>query len=299
MSNMSKKIYFSPSDQTRNIYAVGNTTEAEQCRKIALAAVEAAKRCGFEAKTNVTFGGDAGMRRRVAESNAWGADAHIPIHTNAFNGQVKGTRMFCYDTSGEGYQLCRAILARLAPITPGESDNISKYHFYEVKAAAAPTAYLEVGFHDNREEAQWIIDHTRDIAEAIVMGLCDHYHFDYIAPAGPEAPEQPQQPAEGKRLYRVRRAWEDGYKTQTGAFARLENAKRACPAGYTVFDEDGNAVYTNTTQAVHTVKAGESPWSIAEEYLGTGTRYKELLAYNGLDAGAVIHPGDALKIPAK
>ena len=296
---MSKKIYFSPSDQTRNIYAVGNTTEAEQCRKIALAAVEAAKRCGFEAKTNVTFGGDAGMRRRVAEGNAWGADAHIPIHTNAFNGQVKGTRMFCYDTSGEGYQICRAILARLAPITPGESDNISKHHFYEVTAAAAPTAYLEVGFHDNREEAQWIIDHTRDIAEAIVMGLCDHYHFDYIAPAGPEAPEQPQQPAEGKRLYRVRRAWEDGYKTQTGAFARLENAKRACPAGYTVFDEDGNAVYTNTTQAVHTVKAGESPWSIAEAYLGTGTRYKELLAYNGLDAGAVIHPGDALKIPAK
>ena len=38
---MSKKIYISPSDQTKNFYAVGNTNEAEQCRRIALALVDA------------------------------------------------------------------------------------------------------------------------------------------------------------------------------------------------------------------------------------------------------------------
>ena len=33
---MAKKIYFSPSDQTRNTYAAGNTNEAAQCRQDAV-----------------------------------------------------------------------------------------------------------------------------------------------------------------------------------------------------------------------------------------------------------------------
>ena len=49
-----KKIYLSPSDQNYNTYAVGDTNEAVQCRKIALKLVEALKRCGFEAMTNTT-----------------------------------------------------------------------------------------------------------------------------------------------------------------------------------------------------------------------------------------------------
>ncbi len=67
---MSKKICISPSDQTENRYAVGNTNEAEQCRKIASALVDALERCGFKAKTNYADGSDA-MDTRIAESNAW------------------------------------------------------------------------------------------------------------------------------------------------------------------------------------------------------------------------------------
>ena len=48
---MSKKIYISPSDQTKNFYAVGNTNEAEQCRRIALALVDALERCGYPRRT--------------------------------------------------------------------------------------------------------------------------------------------------------------------------------------------------------------------------------------------------------
>ena len=62
---MAKKIYFSPSDQTRNTYAAGNTNEAAQCRQIALYAVEAAKRCGFEALTDAVSGGDDAMDLRI------------------------------------------------------------------------------------------------------------------------------------------------------------------------------------------------------------------------------------------
>ena len=47
----------------------------------------------------------------------------------------------------------------------------------------------------------------------------------------------------GSILYRVRLRW-DMPETQIGAYYVLENAKAACPAGYSVFDESGKAVWT-------------------------------------------------------
>ena len=47
-----------------------------------------------------------------------------------------------------------------------------------------------------------------------------------------------------KQLYRVRKSWADA-KSQLGAYSSLENAKKACKVGYSVFDANGNAVYTN------------------------------------------------------
>lgn len=46
-----------------------------------------------------------------------------------------------------------------------------------------------------------------------------------------------------KQLYRVRKSWSDA-KSQIGAYSSLENAKKACKAGYSVFDNSGKAVYT-------------------------------------------------------
>ncbi len=60
-----------------------------------------------------------------------------------------------------------------------------------------------------------------------------------------------------KQLYRVRKSWADA-KSQLGAYSSLENAKKACRVGYSVFDSNGKAVYTNSRsgkfakgQAVH------------------------------------------------
>ena len=47
-----------------------------------------------------------------------------------------------------------------------------------------------------------------------------------------------------KQLYRVRKSWADA-KSQLGAYSSLENAKKACKVGYSVFDANGNVVYTN------------------------------------------------------
>lgn len=52
--------------------------------------------------------------------------------------------------------------------------------------------------------------------------------------------------ATAKQLYRVRKSWSDA-KSQIGAYSSLENAKKACKAGYSVFNNSGKAVYTRPT----------------------------------------------------
>ena len=50
------------------------------------------------------------------------------------------------------------------------------------------------------------------------------------------------------KYYRIRKTWADS-KSQIGAYKSLENAKKNCKTGYTVFDWNGKAVYTKATSA--------------------------------------------------
>lgn len=198
------KIYLSPSSQHENPYAYGGTNEAAQCMKIALAAADALKRSGFE----VVVGGGT-MYTRVPESNRWGADLHVAIHTNAANGQTTGTRCYAWKTGGDGFRAAQAIFNVLAPITPGVSEGVFEQRgWYEIKNTKAPCAYVECEFHDVAETAKWIIEHTSEIGEAIAQGICNFYGVAYVHETliAPETPAQ---------LYRV----------QCGAFSKKENAK--------------------------------------------------------------------------
>lgn len=47
---------------------------------------------------------------------------------------------------------------------------------------------------------------------------------------------------------------------------------------------------------IHTVKSGDTLWAISEKYLGSGTKYKEIMSLNGLTSD-LIRPGQTLKIP--
>lgn len=209
---MSKRIYISPSSQPANTYAVGNTNEQEQCRKIGAALEKELDRCGFYA----TAGLSGTMYTRVADSNKIAADLHLPIHTNAFDGKVAGLRIMIYKKGGEAEQIAKAIMATLAPITPGTSDGIScQPQLYEISDSEAICVYIEVGFHDNAKEAQWIIDHTQDIAVAIAKGLCNHYGVKYVASQA-EAEKPAQESTGDKKIYRV----------QVGAFENRDNAER-------------------------------------------------------------------------
>ena len=166
------KVFLSPSNQYDNPYAYGDTTEGVQCGKIAEACREALERSGVTVKLMH----DESMQEKCAASTAFDADLHVPIHTNAFNGTVSGTRMFYYAEGGEGQKACKAIFNRLAPVTPGTSENIRvDASLYEVRVPAAPTAYIECEFHDNPTASQWIVENTELIGETIARGICDYF----------------------------------------------------------------------------------------------------------------------------
>ena len=55
---------------------------------------------------------------------------------------------------------------------------------------------------------------------------------------------------------------------------------------------------TTETYRVHTVAHGDTLWAIAKKYLGSGSRYKEIVSLNGLKSN-VIYSGMKLKIPNK
>ena len=187
------KVFLSPSNQYDNRYAYGDTTEGVQCGKIAEACKAALERSGVTVKLMH----DESMQEKCAASNAFGADLHVPIHTNAFNGQVRGTRMFCFSSCGEGMKACQAIFNRLAPITPGTSDNIRvDASLYEVRVPSAATAYIECEFHDSVESAEWIINHTGYIGETIARGICDYFGVTF---------KEKEQPAPVKSVDEVAR----------------------------------------------------------------------------------------------
>lgn len=178
---MAKKIYISPSDQFRNVYATGSTNEKEQCKKIAKACYDFLKAQGFDVM--LTYNDD--MYARVRESNSFGADIHLAIHTNAFDGTITGgSQVLLLKLNGEHKKVGQAVLDRLAPVTVGTSHErlVKNDTFYEIKKANGITVYCECEFHDTTSGSNNIIKNTTAIGEAIAKGICDYYDVTIKTP---------------------------------------------------------------------------------------------------------------------
>ena len=210
---MSKKIYISPSNQVGNIYATGGTNEKEQCQKIAKHCVAYLEKKGFSVKC--TYNDD--MYERVRESNSFGADLHIAIHTNATakHNVTGGTQILLYNLSGERKTVGQAVFNRLSPITPGKSAEklVEKPDFYEINSAKGITVYVEAEFHDTKEGSDFIRKNTKAIGEAIAKGICDYYGVS--TEENTEA-EKNNASSENETLYSV----------QVGAFRNKKNAEK-------------------------------------------------------------------------
>ena len=180
------KIYLSPSAQPANNYAAGDTNEQVQCNRIAEAAKTALERCGFTVR-KAPEGQE--YKDNVSESNAWGAELHIPIHTNAGGGA--GTVVFVHGGTAKQMQYAKPIYDEVQAISPGTTDYGVRVNsgLYELGYTTATAVYIECEFHDRADLAAWIIEHTTELGEAIARGVCIGAGVPYIAPEPKPDPE--------------------------------------------------------------------------------------------------------------
>lgn len=177
--NDKMKIYLSPSAQPANTYSAGNTNEQVQCNRIASFAKTALERCGFSVKKAPE---GQSYQQNVAESNAWGADLHVPIHTNAGGGY--GPIVFVYNITTGRVKYAEPVYDALCKVVPkANSYGVRKNSgLYEVNMSTGTCVYIECEFHDNATLAQWIIDNAEVLGEAICKGICEGAGVAYIAP---------------------------------------------------------------------------------------------------------------------
>lgn len=166
---MATKIYLSPSDQWSNIVADGAHSEAYHCTQIAKSAEKYLKANGYSVKV-----GDnsevATFSERVSESNSWGADVHVCIHTNAGGGE--GTEVLCYPSSKSNKYVTN-VYNRVAKLTPTKDRGIkTSTSLYEIKHTKATCVYIECDFHDDKTIENWIDANVDNIGKAIAQGIC-------------------------------------------------------------------------------------------------------------------------------
>lgn len=189
------KIYLSPSGQAYNKYAYGGVTEADECDLIGHYCEVALKRSGIEAKCAPK---SQRTETNVKASNAWGADYHICIHTNAISGDnskpsAEGCVIFTAKANVNS-TMPHTILDELQTLKGKNSIYGVRAHsgLYEINATNAKCIYIEVEFHDNVELAKWIINNVKQIGEAIAKGVCKALAVEYKSENAAEGSNDPE-----------------------------------------------------------------------------------------------------------
>lgn len=314
---MAKKIYLAPSNQGANRYAYGGTNEGKECQDIAnrlknlLAAYDCECRVGAASKT---------IQTKATEANTWKADVYLSIHTNAGGG--RGTEVWYNPNTNGSKAFAQDIYNKIAPISPGKDRGLkSSTAYLDVKCPNMACCLCEIEFHDWIDGAKWIIESKDEIASAFVAGLVEYLGIKKKdsgdkkpATATPKAGDAVK--LDKANLYSTSTTktvanvisgtyylW-DG-KNYNGRY-RITNAKsRVGVAGQVTGWIDAADVKASLAvetvaapkEKTHTVKKGESWWSIAAKEMGSGLKMNALAKYNGKTIFSVIHAGQVLKIP--
>lgn len=144
--------------------------------------------CGIAYKRHAASDvGEEGMKRAVAESNAWKPDLHYVVHTNAFDGTVKGSRPQVYTGSVKGNQYAQTILQYRKEIYPYPCQIFERTDLYELRATVAPCVYEELVFHDNPDDCAFLHEHMRDLAAAVCKAFCAILGLSFRDPYNREA----------------------------------------------------------------------------------------------------------------
>lgn len=166
------KIYINPSVQYTNLYAMSYGNEGFHMNKISNELV-----CLLTKYTNITVYSNnsypgKSLSNSVKESNSLNVDYHLAIHSNAGGG--KGSEGWHTKSSKKFTQSILNSLDEILPYkTRGLKDGQTK--LYELKNTIAKASLIEILFHDDPIQAEYIVSNHYKIALAIYEGILTYF----------------------------------------------------------------------------------------------------------------------------
>ena len=171
------RIYLSPSLQEYNPF-YGGGSEEEVMNLIADAMEPYLAADGIEYLRNAP---EMTLGQAIADSNNSNVDFHLAIHSNAAPPSVAGTRqgpvVYYYATSPYGRQMAELIADELREIYPDPSkvQVLPTTTLRELRRTNAPSALVEVAYHDNPEDAAWIRGNIDEIGKALSNAVAAYF----------------------------------------------------------------------------------------------------------------------------
>ena len=177
-------IYLSPSTQENNLYVSGGSEE-EWMNRLADAMVPYLDASGIQYVRNTP---DMTAASSIRASNAGNYDLHLALHSNAANpsryGQVRGIIVFYYPGSTNGKRAAEIVADNLKAIYPlhNRVRTEATTAIGEVRQPRAPSVFLELGYHDNTDDAAWIKGNLDEIARNLVLSLTEYFGIPFLYP---------------------------------------------------------------------------------------------------------------------
>jgi len=178
---MMPSVFLSPSTQSYNLYITGGN-EKEHMNRLADAMQP------FLDLACIAYGRndpEGDVRKSVAMSNEGDYDIHLALHSNAappeLSGQLRGPLVMHYPGSVNGERAAEYAARALAEIYPEPGKVLLRPEagLYELAQTQAPCVFVEVAYHDNREDAEWIVNNTVAIADRLTQALAEYFGLPY------------------------------------------------------------------------------------------------------------------------
>lgn len=177
-------IYLSPSTQENNPYVNGGTEE-EWMNKLADALVPYLTASGIRYTRNTP---EMTAASSIRASNAGQYDLHLALHSNAASGaasgKVRGIIVFYYPGSSQGQVAARLVADGLKQIYPLPNNVRAEptTAIGEVRRVRAPSVFIELGYHDNPDDAAWIKSNLDAVARSIALSLTEYFGLPFLTP---------------------------------------------------------------------------------------------------------------------
>jgi N-acetylmuramoyl-L-alanine amidase len=123
----------------------------------------------------------------IAASNRGVFDLHLALHSNATgsgDGSVRGSEVYYNPQNSQSKRFADIAAKNLKLIYPIPQNvrTVPTNSLGEVVRTKAPGVLMEIAYHDNAQDAQWIRDNIELIAANIVLSLTEFFGIPFNTP---------------------------------------------------------------------------------------------------------------------